>query len=383
MTWWHAALTPARWSPGSVLINMRNAHLDGCDCRAVSASHDGGGSWLPPWWAPSLVEPVCSAGLLNTGLGGSAASDDLYFSNPATTSKRHNMTLRRSADGGASWSGGALLWAGARSRLPLMRRGVPASPSPRPAGPCAYSALAAVDEQTVGVVFEHGTASAYEAVSMAFVPKDDPGLAPRPAAPTGPPPPLRTAAPRWEVVSSAAAPVIGPAEARPHGVFQGFETGQYIKVDGTHYVVANELGLCEHVVWDKTTRAALWSAPSGAGPWTRVGTLRNTSSMYELCKLEAGRGLKNGCSWAPTLVHAHSAANRSATVWNLFFNGCEAGRFQPGDGIVHLVSTSDSLEGPYVEVGLSMPDSHAFSAWRLENGSYMALGNTPNLPHMA
>ena len=87
-------------------------------------------------------------------------------------------------------------------------------------------------------------------------------------------------APRWEVVSSTAEPVIGPSQCAPHGIYQGFETGQYTFHQGTHYLVVNELGLCEHVTWDKTTRAALWSAPSGSGPWTRVVTLRNTSSMY-------------------------------------------------------------------------------------------------------
>ena len=130
-------------------------------------------------------------------------------------------------------------------------------------------------------------------------------------------------APRWEVVSSSPEPVIGPADAVPHGVFQGFETGQYTKVDGTHHVAINELGLCEHVTWDRTTRAALWSAPNGSGPWTRVTTLRNTSSMHSVCNLTAGKGLPNACSWAPTLVFAPSTANGSKPVWHLFYSACE------------------------------------------------------------
>ena len=96
--------------------------------------------------------------------------------------------------------------------------------------------------------------------------------------------------PEWELISSSTEPVIGPGQAHPHGIFQGFETGHYFQVDGTHYYAANELGLCKHAVWDRTTRAGLWSAPSGAGPWERVLTLRNTSSMYTVCKLEAGKG---------------------------------------------------------------------------------------------
>lgn len=82
-----------------------------------------------------------------------------------------------------------------------------------------------------------------------------------------------TKQPQWTVVSSSSEPVIGPAQSLPHGIYQGFETGQYMKVGSTHYYVANELGLCENIIWDRTTRAGLWSAPNGSGPWTRVTSL--------------------------------------------------------------------------------------------------------------
>ena len=207
-------------------------------------------------------------------------------------------------------------------------------------------------------------------------------------------------APRWEVVSSSPEPVIGPADAAPHGVFQGFETGQYTKVDGTHFVAINELGLCEHVTWDRTTRAALWSAPNGSGPWTRVTTLRNTSSMHTLCNLTAGEGLPNACSWAPTLVFAPSTANGSKPGWHLFYSACEdvggapspdpeAPKDKPGDGIVHAVSTTDSMTGPFIDLpsplvagsGVVMPFSHAFTTWQLPNGTRMSFRN--NVPGAA
>ena len=92
--------------------------------------------------------------------------------------------------------------------------------------------------------------------------------------------------------------------------------------------------------------AARWSPPSGSGPWTCVTTLRNTSSMYSSCQLDAGKGLRSLCAWAPTLVSAPSTANGSKPVWNLFYSGCEAGKDKPGDGIVHAVSLTDSIEGP-------------------------------------
>lgn len=52
---------------GSVVINMRAGHMDPCDCRAVSISHDGGETWSAPWYVHALIEPVCSAGFVNTG----------------------------------------------------------------------------------------------------------------------------------------------------------------------------------------------------------------------------------------------------------------------------------------------------------------------------
>jgi hypothetical protein len=108
--------------------------------------------------------------------------------------------------------------------------------------------------------------------------------------------------------------------------------------------------------------------------------------MYTHCKLDAGKGLKNLCAWAPTLVYAPSTVNGSKPVWNFFYSGCEAPRNKPGDGIVHAVSTTDSMEGPYVDLpgtlvpgtGMVMPFSHAFTTWQLPNGTYMSFRN--NVP---
>ena len=207
------------------------------------------------------------------------------------------------------------------------------------------------------------------------------------AAPAAPAPaPAAAAAPQWEVVSAAPTPVIGPEQAEQHGIMQGFETGNYMKVGGTYYYSATELGFCKGIRWDSTTRAGLWSAPNSTGPWTRLVTLRNSTSMYSVCKDEAGKGVKNNVVWAPTLVFAPSGANGSTAVWNLFYHAGEAGRFQPGDGVVHAVSTTGSIEGPYTELpGTAVPgkdcvvcNSHAFAAWKLRNGSWVGFRN--NVP---
>ena len=192
--------------------------------------------------------------------------------------------------------------------------------------------------------------------------------------------------PVWEVVSAAAEPVIGADLANPHGILQGFETGNFMKSGGTYYYAATELGFCKGIRWDSTTRAGLWSAPNSTGPWTRLATLRNSSSMYTVCKDPAAKHNDNTVAWATTLVFAPSGANGSKAVWNLFNHAGEAGRFKPGDGIVHSVSTTDRIEGPYVELvgtavpgkAVVVPDSHAFAAWKLRNGSWAGFRN--NVP---
>ena len=82
---------------GSLLLNMRNAHDNACDCRAVSRSDDGGASFtLPVAYDAALISPVCQASLVEI-------AGALYFSNPASTRARVNTTIRRSDDDGATW----------------------------------------------------------------------------------------------------------------------------------------------------------------------------------------------------------------------------------------------------------------------------------------
>jgi hypothetical protein len=54
---------------GSLWINMRNSHLNACDCRGQAMSHDGGATWSAVTWVPSLIEPTVSAGLVNVEVG--------------------------------------------------------------------------------------------------------------------------------------------------------------------------------------------------------------------------------------------------------------------------------------------------------------------------
>lgn len=77
---------------------MRNNHLTSCDCRGVAVSNDGGTSFGPVTYDDALVSPVCMASVI------SARNGDLVFANPASKTGRINGTVRRSTDGGATWS---------------------------------------------------------------------------------------------------------------------------------------------------------------------------------------------------------------------------------------------------------------------------------------
>jgi hypothetical protein len=98
--------------------------------------------------------------------------------------------------------------------------------------------------------------------------------------------------------------------------------------------------------------------------------------MYTLCKLDVGTRLKNKCSWAPTLIYAPSIVNESMPVWNFFFSGCDGDKDTPSDGMIYAVSTTGSIEGPYVDMpGVAQQYNHAFTSWQLPNGTRMSFRN--------
>ena len=231
-----------------------------------------------------------------------------------------------------------------------------------------------------------------------------PPLPPPPGPPPPPPPPSPPAppgAPQWEIVEVSQVPVIGmdTPDVKKWNIHNGFETGQYQRLGNTFYYTANELGMCEGVYWDVVTRAALWSAPNSTGPWKRVTTLRNGSHMYTSCAktktpYPANENDTNFVTWAPTLVKAPSSVNKSRDVWNLFYSSNQNSHHgdKAFNGMTWAVSTTDSMEGPYVAVppnaalpagaegitNVAVTGSHSFSAWRLANGTWAGFRN--NIP---
>jgi sialidase-1 len=129
-------------SDGSLVYNMRS-YL-GKNRRAISHSRDGGETWTAPELDLALIEPVCQASFVAWTKKGKPYRDWLLFSNPADT-KRDNMTVRVSYDGGK-------VWAASRALYP---------------GPSGYSSLAVLPDGVIGCLYERGDAGPYEKLTFA------------------------------------------------------------------------------------------------------------------------------------------------------------------------------------------------------------------------
>ena len=121
---------------GTLMLNARNywgrsgARPDRGGKRAVSYSKDGGDTWSDLEFDETLIEPVCEASLLRYH----PRPKHLLFSNPASTTTRHKMTVRLSRDEGRTWPVAKLLHA----------------------GPSAYSSLIVLSDGSVGCLYEAG-----------------------------------------------------------------------------------------------------------------------------------------------------------------------------------------------------------------------------------
>lgn len=127
---------------GSILDNMRSYH--GTNRRAVAISADGGQTWGPVTQHPQLLEPVCQASILRYSWPETRSR--ILFANPASTSRK-NMTLRVSYDEGDTWPVEQSVYRGS----------------------AAYSCLAALPDQRVGLLFERDD---YQRITLVTVPID-------------------------------------------------------------------------------------------------------------------------------------------------------------------------------------------------------------------
>ena len=86
---------------GRLLLNMRKAkqHPDR-GTRAVAYSDDQGASWTAPVDAEALPGPTCQGSTIRHHFGDAPV---MLFSNPASDSRRADMTVRMSEDEGKTW----------------------------------------------------------------------------------------------------------------------------------------------------------------------------------------------------------------------------------------------------------------------------------------
>ncbi|MEM6767692.1 MAG: sialidase family protein [Bacteroidota bacterium] len=128
----------AELSDGRLMLNMRNYDRSQ-KLRQIAYSEDGGLSWTHQQHDSTLIEPICQASLESYFSGEQRM---LFFTNPADTASRVNMTLRMSPDDGTSWPISLVLHA----------------------GPAAYSDLV-IEDGIMGCLFEAGKESPYERIT--------------------------------------------------------------------------------------------------------------------------------------------------------------------------------------------------------------------------
>ncbi len=122
--------------PGVLMLNMRNDRRTG---RVVRLTRDMGRTW-EDYESETLVEPVCMASLLKVPSDeNSLGRDILLFSNPNHPTRRINMTLRASLDGGRTWP--------AENSIVLDTLDC-----------WGYSCLTMIDQSTVGILYESSRA---------------------------------------------------------------------------------------------------------------------------------------------------------------------------------------------------------------------------------
>lgn len=131
---------------GRLLLNMRNAERTN-RYRLTALSQDGGATWQQQRPHPQLPEPICQASLRRYSWPAGEKKNVILFSNPASESRRVNMTLRVSYDEGETWPEQQVLYE----------------------GPSAYSDLLVLIDGRVACLYERGVKDPYERITLAVL----------------------------------------------------------------------------------------------------------------------------------------------------------------------------------------------------------------------
>ena len=136
------ALAP--FEDGGLLINARYIpYGDGeanPQCRAQAYSPDGGAHFTETALRRDLTDPVCQGSLLTVP---TARGEEALLSNAASV-RRENLTVRRSADRGETWTTERVI----------------------EPGPSAYSDMARLPDGRIALVCEAGADSPYERIDL-------------------------------------------------------------------------------------------------------------------------------------------------------------------------------------------------------------------------
>ncbi len=130
----------AETTPGTLMLNMRDNRGG---FRSVATTTNMGATWTEhPTSYNALPDPVCMASLIKAKVNvNGTLKDVLFFSNPATSSGRYNITIKASLDMGQTWLPANQLLIDERQCY-------------------GYSSLTKIDDNTIGILYE-GTKDLY------------------------------------------------------------------------------------------------------------------------------------------------------------------------------------------------------------------------------
>ena len=140
---------------GSLMLNNRNwnpriffeKNLPPLEAyRQISISRDGGLTWTACTVDSTLIEPGCQASVIRHSTEEYHDRNRILFSNPASTTRRENMTVRMSYDECRTWP--------VSKRLSSAQSG--------------YSCLTVLRDGTIGCLYENGEKRYNEKITLAL-----------------------------------------------------------------------------------------------------------------------------------------------------------------------------------------------------------------------
>ena len=121
-------------TPGKLMLNMRDNRGN---FRSVATTNNMGTTWIEHATSyNALVDPVCMGSIIKAKVKVKGVMKDvLFFSNPATSSGRYNISIKASLDMGETWLPANTVLIDERSSY-------------------GYSSLTKIDDNTVGILYE-------------------------------------------------------------------------------------------------------------------------------------------------------------------------------------------------------------------------------------